>query len=107
MKPKTTSNKALDREIASQIYAQIGGGRFIAMTGAKTTIIEKGISFHIPTTLQKYCNRMDITLNVWDTYDVKFYKGTHRDILVDDYDNIYADQLRHLFEMKTKLCTSL
>lgn len=106
MKPET-SNEALNREIASQIYVQIGGGRFIAMTGAKTSIIEKGISFLIPMSMQKYCNRMDVTLNVWDTYDVKFYKGQHRDKLVDEYDNIYADQLRQLFEMKTKLRTSL
>jgi len=100
-----------DPIIGKTILEQLGGNRFIAMTGAKNLIAHSdGLSLRFPQ--KKGKNYLKITLNAWDTYDLTFSmirnkKGipTYTEKAV--IDDIYADQLQEVFTAQTGLYTSL
>lgn len=91
---------------ANQILAQLGGYKFIAMTGA--------VNFSSGNTLiskfkgSKVANIMYVTLNESDTYTVKIckYRGMNEKV-VKEISNVYADMLKPIFEQTTGLKTSL
>ena len=61
---------------ANIIYQQLGGGRFTAMTGARNFVaIENGLVFYIGRNASK-ANKVKITVNALDLYDVEFIKYT-------------------------------
>ena len=95
--------------IANEIYRQLGGNKFAAMTGAKNFIdIDNGIRMKIGRNKTNH-NWMEVTLNSLDTYDVAFAKLTklgERKSL-KEYKNIYNDSLVELFERHTGMYTSL
>lgn len=95
-------------DVANTILAQLGGRRFIAMTGAKNLGGEaKSLSFKIPKA-KNGISYVKITLDPDDTYTVQFLKIYGRKVTtVAEYSNVYADQLRNLFESNTGLYTSL
>lgn len=95
--------------IANEIYHQLGGNRFAAMTGAKNFIdLENGIRMKIGRNKTNH-NWMEITLNSMDTYDVTFAKLTKlgERKSVREYKNVYNDNLKTLFTVHTGLFTSL
>ena len=56
--------------IAKTILEQLGGGRFIAFTGAKDFLtIDNGLRFRIGRNASK-ANRVEIRLNGSDLYDM-------------------------------------
>jgi hypothetical protein len=92
--------------VAKEILRQLGGNRFITMTGAKcgydgnTLIVKfKGCS---------KINIMQVKLNSMDTYDIKFLnlRGTNLK-MVKEYNGIYNDMLVDIFESTTGVYTSL
>ena len=93
--------------IANEILKQLGGNRFITMTGAKNLIdAGEGLRFAIPNS--NGINRVEITLEPGDTYRVTFTKlnarlGTIR--IVHTVGNVYCDQLQELFTNQTGLYT--
>ena len=93
-------------EIAKTILQQLGGNKFIAMTGAKNFGILNngyGIGFSIPRTNRvKYIR---IYLNSMDTYDVEFL-NTKFELIIKRF-NIYCDQLQNVFTAQTGLYTHL
>lgn len=94
------------------IYRQLGGGRFVAMTGAKDFIADENtLIFKLRRGSAKNgINIVRITLNSMDLYDVKFQKYNYKTYDITDikeYNNIYADQLKEIFEETTGLYTSL
>ena len=97
-------------EIANTILAQLGGNRFIAMTGAKDFLgLKHGLSFKLRRN-DSGVNYVRIDLTPDDTYTVTFAKITHRGTKVTDkgtYEGIYADMLRGLFTRVTGMETSL
>ena len=100
----------LDMTIAQTILNQLGGRRFIAMTGAKTfTASQNSLQFALPSYFAKNgINRVRVTLQPSDTYRVQFFKI--RAVKVDtisEFDGIYADTLPKLFTEQTGLQTSL
>lgn len=106
--------------IAETILSQLGGNRFLAMTGAKYLLdIGDGLSMTIPRNVSK-ANRLKITLNALDLYDVEFTRYTpyrfNRKTLketpekwetIKEYKNVFGDQLQELFTAVTGMYTHL
>lgn len=109
-------------EIANTILNQLGGGRFIVMTGSKDMIaIDNGLKMSLAKNGSK-ANRLEITLNGADLYDMKFYRYTsprystrggkfteypEKITTVKEYNDIYCDQLQEIFTSVTGLYTRL
>lgn len=93
-------------EIANTIVCQMGGmGRLRAMLGVKQAVaIERGVQFKFPNRLRSRGNRVRVQLNDRDTYQVDFWNGTK---LVGSFSDVYADQLKSVFENQTGLRLSL
>lgn len=103
---KSSHSNSCTKEIAYTILHQIGGRRFIAMTGAKNfvALIENktklgGISFSIPAKLSKNkINRVVISLMPNDTYQMEFFRVFGITIKpIETYSDVYCDQLSSLF----------
>ena len=100
------------KEVASTILMQLGGRRFITMTGAKNFLALNdgcgGMRFNIPRFPGVKINLIEIVLNGSDLYDVKFSR-VHGLALkeISSHTDIYFDELRGLFERETGLRTSL
>lgn len=107
--------------IASTIIEQLGGHKFIVMTGARDFIASgrdddlPGVAFRIPGTLTKNrINRVRVLLDHTDTYIVSFWvcrrqKDVHKPSmkLISKHDMIYDDMLQPLFTRETGLTTRL
>ena len=99
-------------EIANTIFKQLGGGRFVAMTGAKNLIAHKdGLSFKIGYN-SPGINYVKITLNGNDLYNMSFErrsvrKGELKVKVISSLEDIYFDQLQEFFTDQTGLYTSL
>jgi hypothetical protein len=95
--------------IAQTILQQLGGNKFIAMTGAKNFLnTGEGLTFQIP--LKNNINKVNITLDVNDTYRVTFSKFSMKkltNLIVYTVSNVYADQLQTIFTEQTGLETHL
>ena len=94
--------------VAHNILAQLGGGRFLAMTGARNlTSRPDGLSMHLPRTLTK-CNAVRITLTAMDDYIVEGLNIRGTTVTPIAYrEGVYCDTLRDVFERMTGLKTSL
>lgn len=94
--------------VAQTILAQLGGGVFQAMTGAKNlTASEDTLTFGIGRNSQRI-NRVEITLNASDTYDLKFWRITKKSWkVVKEISDIYVSELREVFTDTTGLETSI
>lgn len=91
---------------ANTILNQLGGKKFIAMTGA--TCYSDGNTLVAKFKGSKVANIMYVTLNDSDLYDVKICKFKGMDIkTVKEVNNAYADMLQFIFEDITGLRTSL
>lgn len=95
-------------EIAKIILAQLGGNKFLTMTGAYCLTSDKNKFMFRLRTRSPYPNYVSITLNSMDTYDVKFCRIHGMNFKeLSSYTDIYCDMLRQLFEKETGLRTSL
>ncbi|MBO7714602.1 MAG: hypothetical protein J6S85_13585 [Methanobrevibacter sp.] len=108
-----------NKEIATTILKQLGGNKFIAMTGTKNFIaIERGMICKIGKNASK-ANYLEIVLNGDDTYTMRFIKFTNCRMTKDykfidakretlkEYQHIYFDQLQELFTEYTHMYTHL
>jgi hypothetical protein len=99
-------------QIAATILEQLGGHKFTFATGVKNLMaIENGIVMNLPRCSSK-ANRLKITLNSMDTYDVEFYRQTISrktyDVtikMVNKIEGAYDDMLAPLFEQETGMYT--
>lgn len=92
---------------AKEILNQLGGNMFIAMTGA-TCYADGANTLVVRFKGSRLANTVYITLNSLDLYDVIFRKiTTTKHGIVKEYNGIYNDQLRKIFEDTTGLLTSL
>jgi hypothetical protein len=96
-------------EVAATILAQLGGQKFIAMTGAKDFLNNgDGLTFRIPRSND--ITHVTITLDVNDLYRVTFNRWNARRLemtIVHTVGDVYADMLPALFTEQTGLHTSL
>ncbi len=96
--------------VARIILDQLGGGMFLAMTGAHTLISrEDGLSFKLPSNFATDgINYIRITLNVMDTYDIEFGKTRRLKYTQHSlHKGIYFDGLQDLISRTTGLALSL
>ena len=106
-KQKSKETNSDNRRIAETILRQIGGNRFVAMTGAKNfLIVRKGLQFDFPRS--NGVNRCVIKLDSSDTYTMKFYyihrkNGVPVATLKKKYILLYFDQLQDIFTEVTGL----
>ena len=102
-----------DLIIAQTILAQLGGRRFIAMTGAGNFIGgDNYLTFSLPTGIAREgINKIRITLDWTDTYIVealKVYPGPELKFdTIKKLDFVYADDLEDIFTSITGLDTHL
>jgi hypothetical protein len=114
LKKKTRRNPG--SSIPDIILQQLGGFRFIAMTGAKhfQQARVNALQFTIPAN-QSGANRVLIELDHGtDTYNVTFFKLSRKKYviipvikIVSSINGAYADQLREIFTRVTGLDTHL
>ena len=96
-------------KVAQTILKQLGGNKFRMMTGAKNFGgTEDSLSMRIGRNSSN-SNYLKITLNMMDTYDMKFCKLTRKfeEKSVTEYNNIYNDMLTDQFTAHTGMYTKL
>jgi hypothetical protein len=94
--------------IATTILEQLGGNRFLTMTGAKGLLdTGRGLQMKLPTISRASC--IVITLEADDTYTVQAYRGRGLNMCAygEPVSQVYADSLRRVFEDLTGLYTKL
>jgi hypothetical protein len=108
IKLKDLINEGMDRRKAATILKQIGGNRFIAMTGAKDfAFSNKYMSFKIGRN-SKGINFVRIAHNAMDTYDMEFGFVSIKGIKVKKkVKGVYADMLGTMFKKYTGMNVSL
>lgn len=94
-----------------EIFNQLGGNRFAAMTGAKNFVNGGNyLQFDIGRGAKNKANKCRITLNAADLYDVEFFKWNARKLEmtpVGKSEGVYCDQLQEIFTHHTGFYTSL
>jgi hypothetical protein len=95
--------------IATEILNQLGGNKFVAMTGAKNLMADNNsLQFKLPTKFAKNnINFVRVTLDPSDTYTVQFfnYRGLNLK-KIEEASSVYCDQLQDIFTSVTGLdCT--
>lgn len=100
----------MTHSVATTILQQLGGNKFLAMTGAKNLLSSAdSLQFRLPSVGRKgEPNALRITLKASDTYEIKAYRvrGLNCDLL-NTHDDVYAENLRETFELITGLLTRL
>jgi len=94
---------------ALTIFDQLGGHKFIVMTGAKyLTDHGNALSMRIGKNSSN-SNYLKITLNSLDLYDIEFCKVSKfgEKNSVKEYNNIYAESLTDVFTSHTGMYTTL
>jgi hypothetical protein len=93
--------------VAKEILNTLGGSKFIVMTGAKDISYNPtSLMFKIP--LSNKINHVKIELLPNDTYKVTF--GSIRSVnykVIKEFEDVYNNKLRELFESNTGLYTSI
>lgn len=106
--------------VASEILKQLGNNKFLAMTGAKDLLSdENSLRMTLPKNQSK-ANRLKITLNDSDLYDIEFTKYTPSKMnlktftfteekvkVIKTFEGVFADQLQEIFTEVTGFYTSL
>lgn len=102
---KVQSSKA----VADEIYRQLGGPKIIGMLGAKNfSYGTNALSFWIGRGAKKGINRIKITLNKNDEYDVEFAKMRGLDYnVLETAKNIQVSKLKDTIRQHTGMELSL
>ena len=108
--------------VADTILQQLGGQRFIAMTGSNHFVSDKNtLRMHLAKNMSK-ANRLDITLEFDDTYTMRFYKYTPSRLVTNHktqtckfseekvaeiakFTGVYFDSLQEIFTQVTGMYT--
>lgn len=94
---------------AQTILSQLGGNKFLAMTGAKN-LIDGGayLQFDLPRGAKNKANKVRINLDADDTYTVKFFRFAKLDLrFLGSVADVYASQLCTVFVTATGLEVAL
>ncbi|EEJ5117672.1 TPA: hypothetical protein N2G45_002874 [Salmonella enterica] len=105
-----------NKEIATTILNQLGGNRFIVMTGARQFVaVENGLQLDLPRKahfVKNGINRIVIRLNGSDLYDLTAMRIVTRNSIptvstVSEHTDLYCDMLQDTFTDITGLNTHL
>lgn len=97
-----------NQQIASEILKQLGGKKFVIMTGSKNFIAgDKSLSMKLARN-SSGANYLRINLTGMDDYDLEFIsiRGTSMKTK-HKVEGVYCDQLQNVFTEKTGLYTYL
>lgn len=99
----------MTRSQATETISQLGGKKFIAMTSAKSFVYgENGLQFSIGSGAKRKINKVVISLNDSDTYNMQFWSIKGVDMRkVAEHKNVYNDMIRNIFTFETGFLTSL
>lgn len=101
-------NNSNGQEIAQTILAQLGGNRFIAMTGAKNLAHGENSLHGKLGKNAKGVTHFTVTLDATDTYTVRFCRVWGTKLTEKGTTSgVYFDMLRDLFESATEMRLSL
>ena len=110
----TTQEKV---QVANTILAQMGGNKFLAMTGTKDLVALNTDDYQFGGLRMRIsknntpANILIVTLNSMDTYDVVFQSvrigKTFSVKTVKEYNMVYGDMLQRIFTDATGLYTRL
>ena len=96
--------------VAKTILEQLGGQKFIVMTGAKNFFYvgSNGLTFKIGRNKTR-ANTIVIKLNSKDLYDMELYRidRNANEFKISEANDVYCDQLQEIFTSETGLYTSL
>lgn len=93
-------------KVAETILNQLGGNRFIAMTGSKNFAASENYLSMKLTRNASGANYLKITLTPMDVYKMEFISIRGNSIKTKvEFDNVYCDQLQSLFTEATGLYT--
>lgn len=98
--------------VAQEILRQLGGRKFIAMTGCKDFVGRSdSLQFKFRNSRNDY-KAIRITLTPMDVYKIEFFKwdkitDANASEPVETIDDVYCDNLVEIFEKYTGLATSL
>lgn len=84
----------IDRSVAVKILRQLGGNKFIAVTGAKnSTSTFNSLAFRLPSNMTKNrINIVTISSNGMDTYDIRMMSMRGNKVsIIHDISGIYND----------------
>ena len=97
-----------DKTVANTILQQLGGNKFIVMTGAKGFITGgSDLGFRIGRNSSGF-NFIRIVLNAMDTYDVEFIRIRKFEVAeTKKVDGLYCDDLQRVFTETTGMDTHL
>lgn len=97
-----------NQQVATTILQQLGGNRFLAMTGAHSaSIAHRGLSLKLPRNPSK-AQYLHVMLDDDDTYTVRFARFHNNAIeTVKEVTGVYCDKLQETFTDVTGLRTSL
>lgn len=96
-----------DKTVAVEILKQLGGNKFIAMTGAKNMGCDNtSMSMQIMRNSKKVTH-VKIELTVMDVYIMTFYNCRKDLKIIKKCENVYNDMLIETFENETGLNTKL
>lgn len=95
-------------QVAQQILKQLGGKKFLAMTGAKNLMsTENGLRMNLPKN-QSGATVLSIELNSLDLYEMTFLKvRNYQPIEVKKTTGLYFDMLQPEFTKTTGFNTNL
>ena len=106
---KTTQTRQTP-QFAIDIMQQLGGSKFIAMTGSTGFVYDNqttSISMQLRRNLAK-AKWLKITLTVMDVYTMQFFALKNNEpVIVKEFNNVYNDMLQGIFTNVTGLNTSL
>ena len=99
-------------EVSKIILEQLGGSRFIAMTGAKNFVGgNNSLSFQLPGRsgyAKQNINRVRVTLDPNDAYTMIFFRSRALVLKqIEELTGLYGDQLQSEFTRVTGLYTTL
>ncbi len=109
------------KQVSSTILQQLGGNKFLVMTGAKNLAFDKISKTNKNVSLQMKlprnnsgANTLKISLMGDDTYTMEFYNGRlcrktfdFKKSKQQTFERIYNDQLQEIFTQVTGFYTSL
>ncbi len=97
-------------QVAKEILNQLGGNKFLAMTGAHSLWYDKNtLGMKLRNTTNK-AKGLTIELKSDDTYTMKFYSQNAKTFevkVVGQFEGVYCDMLQEIFTNETGLYTSL
>lgn len=95
--------------IAATILEQLGGNRFVAMTGANHLVAEsQALTFRLARGGKDRINFVRIELKPLDEYRIDFMRWHRIDFFtIAIREHVQAEDLREVFESVTELRTSL